>query len=107
MKKLKTRVSFHIPLSHRQKGMTLIEVLVAVLVLSVGLLGLAALQGISLQSNQNAYNRTQAVSFVYEAVDFARANRSAIFDECKFLLQDDESFRKDLEQALPGYGIKT
>jgi len=45
-------------------------------VLAVGLLGLAALQGISLQSSQVAYQRSQAVSIAYEVADFARANRS-------------------------------
>ena len=38
----------------RQRGVTLIEVLVALLILSFGLLGLAGLQGISLRNNFNA-----------------------------------------------------
>jgi type IV pilus assembly protein PilV len=57
------------------RGVSLIEVLVAVLVLSVGLLGLAALQGFSLQANQGAYHRTQAVNVAYELADFYRVNR--------------------------------
>mgnify|MGYP005846657843 CR=1 FL=1 len=60
----------------RQRGVTLIEILITLLVLAVGLLGLAALQGLSLQSGQVAYQRSQAVSIAYEVADFARANRS-------------------------------
>lgn len=60
---------------HSQKGVSLLEVLIALLVLSVGLLGVAALQAFSLQANQGAYHRTQAVNLSYEIVDFLRVNR--------------------------------
>jgi type IV pilus assembly protein PilV len=50
-------------------------VLIALLVLSIGLLGVAALQAFSLQANQGAYHRTQAVNLGYEIVDFLRVNR--------------------------------
>ena len=56
-----------------QRGFTLIEVLVAVLVLSIGLLSLAALQGISLRNNHSAYLRTQANNIAYEVIDQMRA----------------------------------
>jgi type IV pilus assembly protein PilV len=56
-------------------GVTLIEVLVAVLVLSVGLLGYAALLAFSLKANQSANFRTQATVLAYEALDMIRANR--------------------------------
>ncbi|MEN1728184.1 MAG: type IV pilus modification protein PilV [Pseudomonadota bacterium] len=62
------------PLS-RQLGVSMIEILVTLLVLSIGLLGLAALQGFTLQANQGAYHRTQAVNTAYEVADFMRANR--------------------------------
>lgn len=59
------------------RGSTLIEVLVAVVILSVGLLGLAGLQMISLQSNQSAYTRSQASLLAYDLVDQMRARRTA------------------------------
>lgn len=59
-----------------QRGLTLIEILVTLLVLAIGLLGLAALQGFSLQSGQASYFRTQATNMAYEVADFTRANRS-------------------------------
>lgn len=54
----------------------MIEILITLLVLAVGLLGLAALQGVSLQTGQVAYQQTQAVNIASAVADFARANRS-------------------------------
>ena len=56
------------------KGFTMIEVLIAVLVLSIGLLGLASLQAASLKNNYSSYMRTQAVIFANDMVDRIRAN---------------------------------
>ncbi|WP_144947855.1 type IV pilus modification protein PilV [Pseudomonas oryzihabitans] len=61
----------------RQKGATLIEVLVAMLILAIGLLGLAGLQTVSVQSNQGAYYRSQATILANDIVDRMRANRVA------------------------------
>ncbi len=55
-------------------GFTLIEILIAMLVLAVGLLGLAALQASSLKNNQSAYNRSQATQLAYDLADRMRAN---------------------------------
>lgn len=70
------------PTSKHARGISLIEVLVAVLVLSIGLLGLAALQSLSIRAGQSAYYRTQATNLAYEVADFARVNRSAVVDGC-------------------------
>lgn len=59
-----------------QRGATLIEVLVAMLILSVGLLGLAGMQMTALQSNQSAYYRSQATVLAYDVIDRMRANRA-------------------------------
>jgi type IV pilus assembly protein PilV len=72
----------------RQSGTTMIEVLVTILVMSVGLLGLAALQGFSLQAGQSAYYRTQATNLAYEVADFARLNRSAVISTCSLPVLD-------------------
>ncbi|MBK1723740.1 type IV pilus modification protein PilV [Thiocystis violacea] len=57
-----------------QRGFTLIEVLIAALVLAVGLLGLSGLQAISQKLNYSAYKRGQAASLAYEIADAIRAN---------------------------------
>ena len=81
----------------RQRGVTLIEILITLLVLAVGLLGLAALQGISLKSGQVAYHGTQATNVAYEIADFARANRSNVSTAML------ENFGDEIAQArLPG-----
>ena len=56
-------------------GFSLFEVLIALLVLSIGLLGLANLQGRSITSSYNAHLRTQATSLAQSMVDRMRANR--------------------------------
>ncbi len=58
-----------------QRGVGLIEVLVAILVLAVGVLGAAALQMNALKFNQTASVRSQATFFAYEIIDRMRANR--------------------------------
>jgi type IV pilus assembly protein PilV len=69
---------FNIAFQHR--GFSLIEVLVALLVLSIGLLGLAALQTTSLQYNTGSYFRTQATFLAYDIIDRMRANTAAVVD---------------------------
>ena len=55
-------------------GFTMVEVLVALLVLSIGLLGLAALQGTGLRFSHQSYQRTQATILIYDIIDRMRAN---------------------------------
>jgi len=61
-----------------QTGFTLLEVLVAVVVLSVGLLGLAGLQATGLAQNNTAYQRTQATLLAYDILDRMRANYEGV-----------------------------
>lgn len=56
------------------RGFTLVEVMVAVFVLAIGLLGLAGLQAKSLQFNYSAYQRSQATILAYDIIDRMRAN---------------------------------
>lgn len=57
-------------------GFSLLEVLIALLVLSIGLLGLAALQTVGLKFNRQSYGRTQATLQAYDIIDRIRANKS-------------------------------
>lgn len=63
----------------RPRGFTLIEVLVALLVLSIGLLGLAALQTTSLKYNTDSYFRTQATLLAYDIIDRMRTNTTGLY----------------------------
>lgn len=59
------------------RGFSLLEVLIAVLVLSIGLLGMAGLQLNSLKFNESANVRSQATTLAYDVTDRMRANRAA------------------------------
>jgi type IV pilus assembly protein PilV len=59
-----------------QTGFTLIEVLIAMMVLAIGLLGFAALQALSVKNNLAAYTHGQAIQLLYDMSDRMRANRT-------------------------------
>lgn len=58
-----------------QKGVGLIEVLVALFILAIGVLGAAAMQANALKFNKFAAERSQATFLAYEIADRMRANR--------------------------------
>ena len=59
-----------------QTGFTLIEILVAMLILAIGMLGVAAMQLRGLQYNHDAYLRSQINLLAYDISDRMRLNRS-------------------------------
>lgn len=56
------------------RGFSLIELLVAVLVMGIGVLGVTGLQMVSLQNNRDALQRAEAVQLAYDMMDRIRAN---------------------------------
>ncbi len=61
-----------------QRGATLIEVLVSVVVLAIGLLGAAALQSSALRNNQSSYERTQMAVLTQGMLDAMRNNIAGV-----------------------------
>ncbi len=61
----------------RQRGFSLIEVLVAMLILAIGLLGLAALQTQGMRFNHDAYVRTSATTLATDIIDKMRLNQGS------------------------------
>ena len=59
----------------REDGFGLIEVLVAMVVLAIGVLGMTHLQGTALRLSHSAALRSQATSIAYDILDRMRANR--------------------------------
>jgi type IV pilus assembly protein PilV len=53
----------------------MVEILVAVFVLSLGLLGYAATLAATVRASHTAHQRTQATALAYEVIDMIRANR--------------------------------
>ena len=97
-----------------QRGFSMVEVLVTVVVLAIGLLGLAGLQAYGLQNNHGAYVRSQAALLSYDVVDSMRANRNAALQgnyDVDFgaapgggdqAALDVDQWVNDLARALPG-----
>ncbi len=69
-----TALSTGAVLRNRQTGLTLVEVLVSVVILSIGLVGVAGLQAMSLKNNQSAFMRSQATALAYDIADRMRSN---------------------------------
>lgn len=63
-------------LNRRQRGVSLIESMVALLVISIGLLGIASLQIVAMKQNSVALNHSKAVWIGYNMADRVRANNS-------------------------------
>ncbi len=61
-------------LNKRSAGFTLLEILIALLIVSIGLLGVATLQIRGQQFNQVSYLRTQATLLGYDLMDRIRTN---------------------------------
>ena len=62
----------------KQQGFTLVESMVSLVVLSVGMIGIAALYAQGLGAGRSALYRTQAVNLVADMADRIRANRIAL-----------------------------
>lgn len=61
----------------RQRGFSLIEVLITMLLMSIGLLGIAGIIATNLKNNHGAYARSQATLLANDIVERMRANRAA------------------------------
>jgi len=76
--KMNTLSSFYsLPrIPHRQRGVGLLEVMIAVLVLGVGVLGVLALQTVALRNTDSSAMSSQATVQVYAMFDLLRANNN-------------------------------
>lgn len=61
----------------KQRGFSLLEVMIALVIFSIGLIGLAGLQSASMSYNHSAYLRSQATYLAYNILDKMRANPAA------------------------------
>ena len=64
-----------------QSGFTMLEVLISIMIISIGLLGLAGLQTVSLKGSQSAYYRSVATQLAYDMSDRMRGNLSGVYSQ--------------------------
>lgn len=63
---------------HRENGLSMLEVLITIVVISFGLLGVAGLQITGLKNNQMSYSRSIATFQAYDMADRMRANMTGV-----------------------------
>lgn len=90
------------PAPATQQGFGLIEILVALLILAIGLLGMASLQTASLQQTTGSQARTQAIFLAEDLVERIRANRPNIND---YVLADPDALDCDTDFAIDNSGV--
>ena len=73
------RTSTHSRPTRLQAGFSLLEVLIATLVLSAGLLGLAGLQIAGMKTTHNSYQMQQATWLVHDLLERMRVNRAGAY----------------------------
>jgi type IV pilus assembly protein PilV len=75
---------------NKQHGFTLIEILITIIILAIGLLGLAGMQLQGMRFNHSAYLRTQASLYAYDMLDRMRSNRTTALTTGAYLIGVDE-----------------
>lgn len=95
----------------RARGFTLVEALVALLALSIGLLGIAGMQLTGMRANMTAAWRTQATYLGYDILDRMRANKNHILEyeigtgaapvDASLTSLDLQAWKKNLAATLP------
>lgn len=92
------------------QGIALLEILIAVVVLSIGLLGLAGIQMLGSKSTQNAHSKYQATMLTQGMLEKIRANPQGDYEQvvqCNIPLVDDCSVVTCTEDELAFYDIYT
>ena len=82
---------------HKESGFSMIEVLVALLVLAIGLLGVAGVQLLSMQQTANSTLRSEATLYAQTAADRVRANGGDVLNAA-----DLAQLEANMQQVLGG-----
>jgi len=62
----------------KTQGFTLLEVMISIAILAIGMLGIAGLQMVSIEHNNAAYLRSQAITISQDIVERMRNNPDAV-----------------------------
>src|SRR5690554_6483622 len=77
-----------------QRGFGLIEVLVTIVLTAIGILGVVAMQGKSIQFTQQAVNRNTAALLAADLMETLRASRHELYDAHTRLKADSDYFKQ-------------
>jgi type IV pilus assembly protein PilV len=111
-------------MQNKEQGFGLVEALVALVVISVGMIGIAALYGQGLSASRTAFYRTQAVYLASDLADRIRGNRRGGMNytgvgadndcdegvDCtpaEMAQHDVDAWRAQVAAVLPGPGVGT
>ncbi|MCK5918137.1 MAG: type IV pilus modification protein PilV [Cocleimonas sp.] len=78
--------------SKNQLGVSLIESMIATLVISVGLLGVAGMQMIAMKGSSHAFQQAQASDLMKGLLERMRSNVDAVFDD-DYTIADSASYK--------------
>ncbi len=92
--------------SRQHQGFTLIEVLVALVVLSIGILGVAGLQVKSQQYSRSAYLNTQATILAHDMIERMRANPQGLMGAGNAFYDKPAAKRHDSCYQLTGCSVQ-
>lgn len=79
----------------KTEGLTLLEVLLTLVIVAIGLLGMAKLQLIGLQNAHETLMRSQAINLAYDIMDRMRANEGGITN----------GYYNNIPTIVPGYPL--
>ncbi|MBS8241180.1 type IV pilus modification protein PilV [Marinobacter lipolyticus] len=83
--------------AHKSAGFTMIEVLVALIILAIGLLGVAGMQALSLKQTSNSNIRSLVTMHAYDLSERMRSEASDVMAFEKALSADCNDCNSDLE----------
>jgi type IV pilus assembly protein PilV len=86
---------------NKSKGFTIVEVLVAMVIMSIGVLGLGVMQLTSLQNTQSGQMKSQASILAYDIIDSMRTNAPSVTGGNYTLALDAET-----PEAANCYGVE-
>ncbi|MBU1666121.1 MAG: type IV pilus modification protein PilV [Gammaproteobacteria bacterium] len=105
MSAMEPRIEMKSGFPSRQSGLTLLEIMITVVILSLGLLGLAGLQITGLKNNRNAYYNTVAAQVVQDLAERIKADQAGVTANNYNALFDDDAIVADATQCGTGIGV--
>lgn len=86
---------------HKQSGFSLIEIMVAALILSIGILGVAGLQMVGMKGTHQSFMKQQASDLVNNLTERMRSNKQGVIDGDYLLANVNDTANVNCSNAVP------